>query len=294
MFTEQFLVEQFDFVRLMSTVRLACDVAIKSPRSFFVFVDRYAHWNGYAGSLIAALAGNIGLSQTLFVDRDEPDQMQAVRGLDVASAVFAATVDEHSDQGHRVPHKTLAQAMRKAAGDYAGLSLAERNELSNPPAWLRDLLGKTVTGYVGAPDDVKRLATALGFHVASEILADREYSMIDTVVRGELINEGFYQYLKERDYRVELRGARIHAYAWITLHGTHKGHGVEHEHFVDALRALDLAARYLPVERSRTEEWALSGFRTFVDLQQTFFTEVARECAAVNGNGRRELPAHVA
>ena len=118
-----------------ATVRRACDAAVRNPLAQFLFIDRYTRWNGYAGALVAKLSGNIGESQDLFIDPNEPDRAQAVRGMDVAGHVLDATVDEHLDKGHRVPQRTLAQAMRKAAADYAGVPLAERNALSEPPPW---------------------------------------------------------------------------------------------------------------------------------------------------------------
>ena len=268
-----------ELAAMETTVRRACDAAVRSPLAQFLFVDRYTRWNGYAGALVAKLSGNIGQSQDLFLDPAEPDRAQAVRGMDVAGHVLDATVDEHLDKGHRVPHRTLAQAMRKAAADYAGLSLAERDALSEPPAWLEDVVARTFICYGSVAHDAEALIRSIGTHIASESMADREYAIIDRVFRGERHHEGFYQYLRERDFRVELGGKLVHAYAWITIHATFESQGVEAEHLAEAMKSLELAARYRPEPRERILELAREGFRAFADIQRDFFVNAERECA---------------
>jgi hypothetical protein len=274
-----------ELAAMEATVRRACDAAVRSPLAQFLFVDRYTRWNGYAGALVAKLSGNIGQSQDLFLDPAEPDRAQAVRGMDVAGHVLDATVDEHLDKGHRVPHRTLAQAMRKAAADYAGLSLGERNALSEPPAWLQDVVARTFVCYGSVAHDAEALIRSIGTHIASESMADREYAIIDRVFRGERHHEGFYQYLRERDFRVELGGKLVHAYAWITIHATFESQGVEAEHLAEAMKSLELAARYRPEPRERILELAREGFRAFADIQRDFFVNAERECADA-GEGR--------
>lgn len=270
-----------------ATVRRACDAAVRDPLAQFIFIDRYTRWNGYAGALVAKLSGNIGESQDLFLDANEPDRAQAVRGMDVAGHVLDATVDEHLDKGHRVPHRTLAQAMRKAAADYAGLPLPERNALSEPPAWLQDVVARTFTCYGSVAHDAEALIRSIGTHIASESMADREYAIIDRVFRAERHYEGFYQYLRDRDFRVELGGKLVHAYAWITIHATFESQGVEADHLAEAMKALELAARFRPESRERILELAREGYRNFAGIQRDFFVQAEQECAAA-ADGRRQ------
>jgi hypothetical protein len=265
-----------------ATVRRACDAAIGSPLSQFLFIDRYTRWNGYAGALVAKLSGNIGESQDLFIDPNEPDRAQAVRGMDVAGHVLDATVDEHLDKGHRVPHRTLAQAMRKAAADYAGVPLAERNALSEPPPWLQDVVARTFVCYGSVAHDADALIRSIGTHIASESMADREYAIIDRVFRAERHYEGFFQYLRDRDFRVELGGKLVHAYAWITIHATFESPGVEADHLAEAMKALELAARYRPESRERILELAREGYRSFAEIQRDFFVNAERESLSVD------------
>jgi hypothetical protein len=277
-----FKIEEFqtpdELAAMEAIVRHACDAAVRSPLAQFLFIDRYTRWNGYAGALVAKLAGNIGQSQDLFLDPNESDRAQSVRGMDVAGHVLDATVDEHLDKGHKVPHRTLAQAMRKAAAEYAGLSVERRNALSEPPAWLQDVVQRTFVSYGSVPHDAEALIRSIGTHIGSESLADREYAIIDRVFRGERHHEGFYQYLRERDYRVELGGKLVHAYAWITIHATFESAGVEADHLAEAMKAIELAARFRPEPRERILELAREGYRTFADIQRDFFLNAEREC----------------
>jgi hypothetical protein len=281
MWNEKDFQSEHDVKSMTATVRRACDAAIQHPSALFLFIDRYTRWNGYAGALVAKLAGNIGQSQDLFVCPDEPDQAQAMHGMDIAAYVLDGTVDEHRDKGHGVPHRTLGRAMRKAAADYAGLSLEERNDLSRVPGWLEDLVSRTIDCYSGVADDAETLVRSLGVHIASEALADREYAVIDTVFRAERHHEGFYQYLRERDYRVEIDDQRVHAYAWVTIHATFQSHGVEMEHLEGAIKALQLAARYRPEPPEKTFALAREGFQQFSAIQREFFDNVAKECLSV-------------
>lgn len=281
-----FKIEDFqtpeELAAMEAIVRRACDAAVRTPLAQFLFIDRYTRWNGYAGALVAKLAGNIGQSQDLFLDPKESDHAQSVRGMDVAGHVLDATVDEHLDKGHKVPHRTLAQAMRKAAAEYAGLTLEQRNTLSVPPAWLQDVVHRTFVSYGSVPHDAHALIRSIGTHIGSESLADREYAIIDLVFRGERHHEGFYQYLRERDYRVELGGKLVHAYAWITIHATFESAGVEADHLTEAMKAIELAARFRPEPNERILELAREGFRTFADIQRDFFLNAERECIAAD------------
>src|SRR4029453_1417140 len=87
---------------------LACATA--HPRSMFLFMQRYASWNGYAGPLVAELAGKVGQFREMFSDPAEPLSSYCDRASEVASLIFYATIDEHGDRTLHVTHRTLAQA----------------------------------------------------------------------------------------------------------------------------------------------------------------------------------------
>ena len=56
----------FDIPTLDRSIESTCQLAIRDPRALYLFMQRYVHFNGYAGSLVARLASSIGLSRDLF------------------------------------------------------------------------------------------------------------------------------------------------------------------------------------------------------------------------------------
>jgi hypothetical protein len=275
------LIDQlFDIPSFNRSVESACQVAVRDPKALYIFMQRYVHFNGYAGSLVARLASSIGLSRDLFNNPDCRVIDEADRGMEIAAKVIAATIDEHADQGAKyVPHRTLAQATLKAVGNYAGLTEAERNELSVAPDWMVKVLDDLFRGYQGVPGNAAALIRAMGFHAASEILADREYALIDKVIRYDNRGKGFDAYLRTNDGKVKINDRQFSAWYWIVIHGKHQGSGVEAEHFECALEAIDLAAKYRPESARQIREYALQGFSDFAEIQQRLFAGMSRECA---------------
>lgn len=272
----------FDLPKINQFVESCCEIAVRDPRALYIFMQRYVHFNGYAGSLVARLASAIGLSRDLFNDADCTTIDQADRGMDIAAKVIAATIDEHADQGAKyVPHRTLAQATLKAIGDYAGLTEQERNELAVVPDWLNEVLDNLFRSYQGVPNDPAALIRAMGFHAGSEILADGEYAAIDKVVRYNYRGRGFDAYLQSGNGKLRVNERQFGAWYWIVVHGKHGSVGVEVEHFNMALEAIDLAAKYRPESAQKVREYALEGFNEFAAIQKKLFTEIARECSEV-------------
>ena len=277
--TKDLINRLFDIPTLDRSVESTCQQAVRDPRALYLFMQRYVHFNGYAGSLVARLASSIGLSRDLFNNAstviDEAD-----RGMEIAAKVIAATIDEHADQGAKyIPHRTLAQATLKAVGNYANLSEVERNELAVAPAWMVKVLEDLFKGYQGVPGDAPALIRAMGFHAASEILADREYALIDKVVRHDNRGKGFDAYLRTSDGKVKVNDRQFSAWYWIVIHGKHQGSGVEVEHFECALEAINLAANYRPESAQQIREYALQGFTDFANIQQRLFAEISKECS---------------
>lgn len=277
--TKDLINRLFDIPALDRSVESTCQLAIRDPRALYLFMQRYVHFNGYAGSLVARLASSIGLSRDLFNNAstviDEAD-----RGMEIAAKVIAATIDEHADQGAKyIPHRTLAQATLKAVGNYANLSEVERNELAVAPAWMVKVLEDLFKGYQGVPGNAPALIRAMGFHAASEILADREYALIDKVVRHDHRGKGFDAYLRTSDGKVKVNDRQFSAWYWIVIHGKHQGSGVEVEHFEFALEAINLAANYRPESAQQIRAYALQGFTDFANIQQRLFAEISKECA---------------
>lgn len=272
----------FNLAELSHLVEEACNTAIQHPKAFYLFMQRYVHFNAHAGSLVARLASAIGLSREFFCDPTSAVFDESDRGMEIASRVLAATIDEHSDaHGKGFPHRTLAQATLKSVGEYANLSSEEQNQLGQIPPWLQQLMQEFADGYQGQPGNLQSLMSGMGFHAASEVLADREYATIDRIVRHDNKNQGYDAYLRNGHGRIKIQGREVGSWYWIAVHGSHTQSGVEMEHFDEALHAVNTAMKYLPNDRELLSQWVFEGFSQFATIQQNFFREVNRECLAL-------------
>lgn len=133
MFDENSIAKLVNLDEYKILVREVCRRAVQSPITTYIFLERYAHINGFAGSGVALLAGNIGYSRDMFLDKSSPSSCSD-KGMLVASKVFAATIDEHADrQLGKATHRVLAQVMLDAVARYAGLNdnVEQRNTLDN-------------------------------------------------------------------------------------------------------------------------------------------------------------------
>ncbi len=279
LFTQEEFDRNFNFDLLDQTVKECCQTATQSPEAFYLFMQRYTHFNAAAGPLVARLASSIGLSRELFVEPSTDVLDEADRGLKIAAGVFSATIDEHSDQNYKnLPHRTFAQATLKAVGDYANLSIIRRNEYAKVPGWLNSLLVSTVDAYEGKIGDLEQLIKSIGVHVGSEMLADREYMIIDEVVRRHNSGTGFDKYLKETHGKVDFDGEKISSWYWVAIHGSAQKSGVEKDHYEAALNALDMVVKYSPYTEEKVRNLAFEGFSILADVQQNLFKEIQKEC----------------
>ncbi len=259
-----------------ANIEATIELAATDPTKLYYFMQRYAYFNSYAGSLVARLASSIGISYQLFRQAGVSVADQSDRGLEIAAKVFAATVDEHADAGAaQVPHRTLAQATLNAIGDYAQLSDVQLNQVAQTPDWMNEIVTVALNGYQGEIGDLQSLVTALGFHIGSEMLADREYSLIDKVIRYTNRGGGFDHWLKGK--QVEIGDKSLSPWYWIVIHGKHNSSGVEAEHCQLAVDALNLLAQYRPESNDTIWKWASKGFLDFVQLQQRLFSDIAAE-----------------
>ena len=282
---DRFTTEKFDalFDRQLNNANIetTIELAASDPVKLYYFMQRYAYFNSYAGSLVARLASSIGISYQLFRQDAVAVIDQSDRGLEIAAKVLAATIDEHADAGaQQVPHRTLAQVTLKAVSEYAQLGDNELNQVAQAPTWMQTIITDLINGYQGKIDDLEALVTALGFHIGSELLADREYSLIDKVVRYTNRGSGFDAWLQGK--QVEVGGKRLSPWYWIVVHGKHNASGVEADHFELALDALNLLAAYRPESNEQIWQWASQGFLDFAELQQSLFACTKSELMALD------------
>ena len=275
-FSEDFFHDLFDFEQIETTVTSTLRLVVKDPVSLYLFFQRYSHFNGYASAMIARLASTIGLSRYTFSNPEMIVKEESDRGMDIAAQVMSAAADEGAN-GTPV-HRALAQLTVRTVGDYADLNDTERNEFANTPDWLKQIIQDVVSIYEGKVDDEASMIKAMGFHMASEMLGDREYALLDMVIRHENKGIGFDRYLKQKAKPALINDHRYTPWSWVVIHSKHDGSGVEAEHSEFAVSALNMAVRYGSASEKQMKAWAEEGFRAFVDIQQRLFREICREC----------------
>jgi hypothetical protein len=143
--------------------------------------------------------------------------------------------------------------------------LGQEDQLNaHDPKWLCDLNQDVLVGYSGAKVS---LFEGIGYHLGSEVLADREFSIIDTYLRES--HSELVQLLMRQTVKI---GDEEHrAYAWIGIHSGHGG-GVEDEHFEAALAGVNLALSFVPAHHQSNEIAAIiRGFQKFEAHHACFF-----------------------
>lgn len=260
-------------------VHEAIRAALLDPLQRLRFLGRYTSWNGLFGSGVAALAGKIGRSRRLFLDRDEPIAALADRSVYVGSFFFDAARDEFDDHDsvHRDTHRCLAQATLKglleieavrvpALADVRGV-----NQLLADPDWLVDLNLRVARGYgAHSADDLPSIFAAIGYHLGSELLADREFSIIDETLR-QSAPELVQQLLTTR---ISIAGQEHVAYHWIAIHSGHGG-AAEADHFDWATQGARLALRFTPeADHLALKQQLIQGFIAFANDHRQFFESV--------------------
>jgi hypothetical protein len=284
-FSEAQLLNDFSIHDLDHRVENCCRLAAQDPISFYILMQRYTHFNGYAGPLVTRLASSIGISRELFKRKncDVIDEQDI--GCEIANKVFCAAIDEYGDHHIQASHRTAAQATLRHVGRWANLSTEQRNAYSKLPDWMQDVLARTIDGYQGAIGDFEKLIFSMGFHASSEILAHHEYQIMDRIVRHELANTGFDAYIKtqknERKQSFDFYGHDIHPWFWVSIHGNEHGGGVEKDHFDLALDSLNMTLEAADDDQQAWVEATMrKGFQAFCDVQTDLFNGIEQECLA--------------
>ncbi|MGL5872501.1 MAG: hypothetical protein ACRC2R_09045 [Xenococcaceae cyanobacterium] len=291
LYTEETFTDNFNFVELEQTVASTIRLATQNPTSLYLFFQRYIYFNGYASAVIARLASSIAMSRYLFTDPDVLTFEEADRGFQISAEVMIAASDEGS---HEITHRELAQLLLQTLGNYAGFSSDERNQFAKAPSWMNEIVRDVMAGYQGTPNDVASLIKSVGFHAASEMLGDREYALLDMIIRYENKGFGFDRYLKDHTSAVRIRNHRYDPWCYIVIHGKHDGSGAEARHFVHVLNALNMINSYRIESPEQIQEWVFEGYKSFVELQQRVFREIYRECLLLQSEKTSELVATAA
>lgn len=244
--------------------------ALEGNEQLVRFFARYASWNGRFANGVSALTSLIGDQRELFMEKGMPRAV-ADRSNFIASFFFDAARDEYDDHINpgRDSHRCMAQASLLGMADILGTGLDILDE--EDPLALRVINDEVRPGYTGIPAErigtVDKVFYGMGFHLGSELLADREFSIIDEYLREHHAN--LVQQLMRR--KIPLAGSEHRCYAWVGVHSGH-GSGVEADHFDFAVNGVKEALRYLdPAYHERAIEGLKSGFRAFSDHHGAFF-----------------------
>lgn len=268
-----------DFDAAQTRVKVALDHAGKEgPIGLVRYFARYTSWNGFFGSGVASLAGKIGRSRATFVDPATPEILLSDRSVFVASFFFDAARDEFDDRDtvHRDTHRCLAQAtlggiLRYARNKGYDATPAELNKSLREPGWLRTLNGKVAEGYGNGSEDTRdSVMSAIGYHLGSEILADREFSLIDEYMRTE--QKDLTKFLKKA--KLQIAGQDHVCYQWLQIHSGHGG-AAEADHFEWATKGAKLAFDFSPEKEHAAMRTSLNkGFQAFAKNHKTFFDKI--------------------
>jgi hypothetical protein len=150
-----------------------------------------------------------------------------------------------------VSHRALDQILLQAVGDYAQLSVQERDRIAQVPTWLKEITQSLVSQYQGTPgDDIASLVRSLGFHAASEMMGDLERVVLDRVVRYDC------------------------PWQHLIIHSQHKG---GKDHCQQTLNTLNLILDYRPELPEQIKAWVYEGYQSFIEVQQRLFYAIYRE-----------------
>lgn len=240
------------------------------------FFGAYTSWNGYFAAGVTGLTAKITSSKTMFMDPEAKFASVADRSSHIASFVFDAAREEYHDcsRAGRPSHRALAQAFMIALTDtlLPGQDTNSLNILLSEPNWLKEMNKNTPEHYLGNFTNshmAMNVYAGIGYHIGSEWLADREFTIIDQLLTKHLPD--LREQLKKS--RVEFMG-RVHpGYAWITSHSG-DGDAVEQDHYEKAVHAADLALQYTPAHQLfDAEVYLKQGITKFAEAHADFFNQ---------------------
>ncbi|MGC4038381.1 MAG: hypothetical protein QM764_20625 [Chitinophagaceae bacterium] len=152
---------------------------VNSPQAALTFFSRYIAFNSVFAGGVARLAGAVHVSQSIFMGQGlSMNRNIYSKSSEIASNIFAAAEDEFNamKQQIRVTHRDMAGFFLEATVDFFNSSDLYIPQVDTR---LESLLDEVMTGYciTGIPADAA-LLEGIGFHIASEELADQEFITI--------------------------------------------------------------------------------------------------------------------
>jgi hypothetical protein len=259
-------------------VRSVVDESITDLPMLVRFMQRYTAWNICFGAGVSTLSAKIARSTALFRESGFPPAV-ADRSVLVASYFFDAARAEFNDGStrHRDTHRCLAQAFLLGLMKHAETAnpifgdAAFLEKLFAPPVWLTGLGNHVGTGYgLGSPDDLASIFRAMGYHLGSEVLADQEFTHLDSAFRDQqpdLVTE-------LEAAQIEIAGQAHEAYFWLRAHSA-LGDSAEADHFKWAVKGVHRAFDYLPESVHEELRGQIDlGYLEFARDHEVFFSKV--------------------
>lgn len=246
-------------------IRHACE-----PRALLRVLGFYIHFNAGFAAGVASLAAQIAIKHNLFQDVTEQSKILSDRSVEVAAPIFFAAIEEFGNHAIRqATHRSLAQATFKMAAQFfrQNPGILDRELYTNRD--VEAMLERVQEGYgVGRMLDEPFLFRAIGFHLASETLAQGEFEILDhCLVENQ---PALAAYLKTA--QVVINERTYPAYFWIQAHSQ-----FEAEHSKAAWKGIeDLFTYYAGGnDPAFLKNWILRGFADFAGLQTDFMRLLA-------------------
>ena len=240
---------------------------------FLKFMTRYVEWNAFFPGCVSYLVGAIHLSDIFQYDNEWKRTFESTHA-DIASYIFAAAEDEYGFEGNRHTHRKMALEFldgmeRLVMASHLDVNFTPNSDfvIEGVKPFINEYHDKIKNGYgVGqgfaSGMGIEHIFSAIGFHMASEMLATNEFTLIDEIFNTRM------PHIKKK---LQNTGSECGLYDWVTVHIA-----VEVEHFNMCLKgaelALDYIERYYPQFLAKAEASVIEGFDRFAKLQEKFFT----------------------
>lgn len=231
------------------------------------FLTAYVEFSRTFDGAVALLVGRIKIFQCMA----DIQRMVFHFGLGAdpmdhaAENIFLAVRDEFGgNKAGEVPHRLLSQATLLGTASYFG---------ATPPSGITTHMASTKTGILAGygherPLTKENLMREIGFHLASEFLAQHEFNIL-----YEFFQQRYSDLLKAlREKKVQIEGYDIDPSLWLEIH---KGdNGVEVQHRDAAIKAANFTLEKFSDGHSYFSRYILGGFGTMCNVQAEFFRHI--------------------
>lgn len=226
------------------------------------FLNDFVTFNGAFAGGVACCAGNVHRAMDMFIDKNEEFSRCADRSAAIATRVFYAAEDEYNN-GHddRLTHREMAQKFIRSLASATSVSSTEHNLQFKENDELKSMISDVFAGYgayYGQNISITNIMMSLGFHVASELSADKEFNAV-------------YQWLEKSHPKVLDKLKEDNSHMWIKVHCS-----VEIEHFESAIEGVKLAIQYYNGEESESEllDMFCAGINKFAKIYDRFYLDL--------------------